>query len=189
MLNLVQMLEPRAWRMSMIAALLFTASALFAYVVWPTFQEFRAANRTYDVLQDAVSNGDRLSSEIASLRDVVGAMTKELRGDEADLPRNHLEGFVVGRMQSISWRHNVELRSIRPGEGSRVSVFDEVLFDVEVAGNYFEIYAWLEDLSRELGFVVVRHFNMKPLRSSVGSTKLVALFTMVAYREAEELGG
>lgn len=183
---IAQRLSARQWTQAMGLSLVVVFTLLVAFALYPQFLALREADANYTVLADAVDRSDALSEEIALLTASVGELSSALHGSASAMPRNQLEAFVVGQMQRVSWRNNLELRSIRPGLGERISVFDEVLFEVQVSGSYFDIYAWLLDLNEELGFVVVRQFNLSP--SGVMSTDpaLTARFTLVAYREASD---
>jgi hypothetical protein len=98
------------------------------------------------------------------------------------LPDKQLEAFVIGRLQGISWRNHVELRGVKPGKGEVVRIFREVLFDVEVSGDYFDLFAWLQELRRELGFVVVKQFAIRPLERDKENPRLSVKLSIVSYR-------
>lgn len=184
MMALARSLDARAWRLLFGAGLLIVLVAAVAFVLRPQYDAFVDSKQNLNMLSNALSSGATLPGEIANLSVQVDRLDRELHGTTSDLPRNQLEGRVVGRMQSLCWRHGLQLRSIRPGAGEQISVFEEVLFDVEIAGPYFDIYAWLNDLEAEIGFVVVRQFRLAP--DAINAPGLVASFTMVAYREVSD---
>ena len=53
-----------------------------------------------------------------------------------------------------------------------------------IAGDYFDIYDWLQALGDELGFVVVKQFRLNPEPGNKSGDRLQASFTIVSYREA-----
>ncbi|MDH3871745.1 MAG: hypothetical protein OEU44_05990, partial [Gammaproteobacteria bacterium] len=65
----------------------------------------------------------------------------------------------------------------------KVYKFEEALFEVEISGDYFDLYNWLQDLGEDLGFVVVKHFKLRPLDQNETSPRLNAKLTIVSYRE------
>ena len=67
-----------------------------------------------------------------------------------------------------------------------VRVFEEVLFNVVVAGDYFDIFNWLQALDDELGFVVVKQFDLQPDPGNRTGERLRANFTIVSYREVND---
>jgi hypothetical protein len=101
-------------------------------------------------------------------------------------PENEMESFIIGRLQTISWSNNIELLRVTPGNGTTVRMFEEVLFDVVIAGDYFDIYNWLQSLDDELGFVVVKQFDLRPVPGNMDDGRLNANFTIVSYREASD---
>ena len=71
---------------------------------------------------------------------------------------------------------------VRPAKGSTIQALEEILFEVEVAGDYFDLYAWLQDLDNKLGFVVIKNFNIRPLSTVLNNPRLIAKLTIVSYR-------
>ena len=57
-------------------------------------------------------------------------------------------------------------------------------FSVEVSGDYFDLYAWLQDLGADLKFLAIRHFNIRPVDAAGETPVLKASLTIVSYREA-----
>ena len=55
---------------------------------------------------------------------------------------------------------------------------------MEVAGDYFDLYTWLQELGDKLGFVVIKSFNIRPLDARAAEPRLTARLTIVSYREA-----
>ena len=100
-----------------------------------------------------------------------------------DLPDNQMESFVIGQLQGISWRNKIELLGVRPGKGSLIETLEEILFDVEIAGDYFDLYAWLQELDDQLGFIVIKSFSIHPHDTSLNGQRLIAKLTIVSYRE------
>jgi Tfp pilus assembly protein PilO len=181
--TLLKQLEPRTAIILMISAVLLITTALGTYVIWPGVKQYRSSLATRDVLEQVSHNGQGLEAQIATLSEEVKALSHELHGDLANLPDNQMEAFIIGRLQGISWRNNIELQSVRPGKGNIIKVFEEIVFNVEITGDYFDLYAWLQDLGEELGFVVIKHFSIRPLDKSTAESRLTADLTIVSYRE------
>ena len=110
-------------------------------------------------------------------------LEQTLNGDASNLPAKQMEAFVIGRLQTISWRNDVVLVSVRPREGTPLNQFRELIFDVELEGDYFDFFDWLRDIGEELGFVVVKRFEIsKSNRSGAEKAPLEVDLTMAAYR-------
>lgn len=184
--ELLQKTEPRTLSLLMVSVTLLVIAALGSYVIWPQARDYRQSLNTLAVLEDVTSRGDSLEQEMATLKGNVAALDRELHGDMVNMPDNQMESFIIGRLQGISWRNNIELMRVTPGNGSTVNVFEEVLFDVHVLGDYFDLYNWLQDLSEELGFVVVKKFDMQPAPGSDVGERIRAQFTIVSYREVND---
>ena len=119
---------------------------------------------------------------LAQESEAIAELERRLHGEMADVPARELEAVVVGRLQSVSLRHEVELVSVRPGRGEQVEMFEELLFAVELSGRYTDLYAWLEDLRGELGFVVIRDFAIQRTNDEGTVPALRANLTVASYR-------
>ena len=178
--------EPRTIMLLLVSVSLLVMAALGSYVIWPEYRDFRKSMTTLSVLRDVTSRGDNLAQEMSVLKTSVERLDHELHGDMVNTPENEMESFIIGRLQTISWSNNIELLRVTPGNGSSVRIFEEVLFEVMIAGDYFDIYNWLQSLDDELGFVVVKHFDLRPVVGSNEDGRLNARFTIVSYREASD---
>ncbi len=136
--------EPRVLVLLMVSATLLVVAALGSYLIWPEFRDFRKSMDTLSVLREVTSRGSDLERQMTVLQQSVDQLDHELHGDMVNTPEKEMESFIIGRLQTISWRNNVELLRVTPGHGSTVRVFEEVLFEVSVSGDYFDIFNWLQ---------------------------------------------
>ena len=93
---------------------------------------------------------------------------------------------MIGRLQTISWRQDMILVGVQPREGTPINEFRELVFDVELEGSYLDFFDWLTNIDEELGFVVVKRFEISPASrtSDDGTPRLRIKLTMAAYRNA-----
>lgn len=150
--------------------------------VRPQLKAYRAAIAAESTLRTARAGEPPLEQQLTQEHDAIDALGERLHGEMADVPVRDLEAVVVGRLQGVSWRHDVELVSVRPGRGEQVEMFEELLFDVELNGRYGDLYAWLQDLRGELGFVVIKEFSVQRADDGPAPAKLRATLTLAAYR-------
>lgn len=183
MLVQLQKTPPRIVLLLLVAVAMLIITALATYVVWPQYRDYRKALATLGVLESVATGGALLEQEMADMQQKVETLGHRLHGDMVDLPANQMESFIIGRLQGVSWRNHVDLLSVTPGRGGRVQMFQEVLFDVRVAGDYFDIYRWLQEMREELGYVVVKQFSITPGVAAAEGQRLTAMFTIVSYRE------
>lgn len=162
------------------------AVALLSYVVQPRVKDFLGARNSFALLKETTENGVGLDEQLASLRTDVEVLERELHGDMANLPMNQMEAFIIGRLQGISWRNDVQLIGVEPADGGLAGEFSELLFDVELHGDYLDMFAWLESVSGELGFVVIKQFEMTPIgQNAAEEPELRVNLTMASYRRVE----
>ncbi|MCU7886113.1 MAG: hypothetical protein KZQ82_18130, partial [Candidatus Thiodiazotropha sp. (ex Lucinoma annulata)] len=112
-------------------------------------------------------------------------LAHQLHGDMAGLPAKQMESYIIGRLQKVSWETDVELISVKPGDGQRVQMFQESLFEVEIHAKYFNFFNWLQTIGRELGFIVVKKYEINTINKELSNPELKIVLTMVSYRVVE----
>ena len=178
----VDRLDARQLRLLIGGGLLLLIALLFSYILLPQMKAYQKALTSKTMLLNIASQGQAVSLQLQDMAAEVEALKKELHGDMANLPEKQLEAFVIGRLQTISWRNNVELLSIEPQAGETVQVFSESLFKVELAGNYFELFDWLGEINEQLGFVVIKEYQMQPIENVAENPRLTVNLTIASYR-------
>ncbi len=181
----VNQVEPRL--LGIILALLFVlaAVAMFTYVLKPKITEYRQISFSQENLERVVQRGTALDGELAALRDMVTALEHRFQGDAGDLPAEAIEAHIIGGLQNVAWNTQVELIAVQPEPGKRVSIFEEIAFELHVAGSYFDLFRWLSALDRELGFLVVKHYVIDSDEGDKGDDRLKMRLNMAAYRIVE----
>ena len=182
--GLLKKIQPRTVVFGMVSALLLLSGGAFAHVLMPAYKAYVKSVRDRAALEVSVNEENALNEELVALGREVEELSHTLHGDMANLPEKQLEAFIIGRLQRISWKNRIELLSVEPRKGDVVHTFREALFDVEINGDYFDLFAWLQSLEKELGFVVVKQYILRPLESGKESPRLSARLTIVSYRKA-----
>ena len=177
--------DKRQIRLMSLAVILITAAVLFSYVILPKVKIYRSSVVTRDALVTTTNNADLIAAQLKMMQKEVNQLHRELHGDMDQMPAKQVESYVIGQLQDISWRNNVELTSLEPQPGKLVNNFSETLFKVELTGNYFDLYAWLIDASSDLGFVVVKKYDIKPIGQLDKDPQLNAKLTMATYRSEQ----
>lgn len=181
-MSFFQKIDVRSLNLLLGGITLVCAAALFSYLLWPQFTAYRSAVESRDSLQSVVANDNKLIETLGALRNEVRTLRQSLNGDLAALPAKEMQGYIIGRLQGISWRNSVEFLGMQPREGNPIENFQEILFDVQLLGDYFDLYNWLRDASKELGFVVIKQYQMAPVRPDDDNAPLGVKMTMAVYR-------
>ena len=162
---------------------IFAVMALLGtYLVVPKIKTFRGVSSTEIALRKVVENGDLLDTRLAQLQGDIDSLQRRLHGDMASLPEKEIEAYVVGKLQRMSWQNNVQLVGIEPSDGATIESFHEILFRVSLAGDYFDMYKWLREVSSELGFVLIKQYEMRPTDGRSQQPRLSVTLTMATYR-------
>lgn len=182
MMDILSRLDNRSLNLYGALVVLLMAAASFVYLVLPHAKSIKSGLDQRDALEQVGINGTKLEEQLLVLNGEVKELQRQLHGDMGNLPAKEMEAFIIGRLQDISWRNSVDLVSVEPRAGGDVETFEETLFKVELSGNYFDLYQWISATGRELGFVVVKEYEMRATDESVSDPKLFAELTMASYR-------
>ena len=60
-------------------------------------------------------------------------------------------------------------------------MFQEILFNVQLSGDYFGLYKWLQDLREQIGFIVIKNIEIKHINESNAATPLLMRLTIASY--------
>jgi Tfp pilus assembly protein PilO len=165
-----------------ITLIFFAMSALaFTYAVFPSVKTYRATTKIETTLSKVVENGDLLDNQLSQLGKDVASLERRIHGDMASLPEKEIESYVIGKLQRLSWQNNVQLIGIEPSVGETIESFRELLFRVNLSGDYHDMYQWLQDVSDELGFVLIKQYEMRPIDGTSRQPNLSVKLTMATY--------
>jgi Tfp pilus assembly protein PilO len=177
-------LDPKRLPLLAGGAMLLACAVLTAYLVMPQYRAWRAAANERDGLELSVQAAQPVAAENRRLAAEVQALETALRGDAENLPEQALEAFVIGRLQDLSWRRGVELISVQPMPPGTVGTIREITFQLELAGSYADLRAWLGDVGEELEFVTIRQLGLEPQQGEASDPRLRAALILAAYRSA-----
>jgi len=161
---------------------LVIVAALLSYLLLPQVKVYRNALNARVVLLQVVATGDQMEVDLRRLKEEINQLEKRLHGDAANLPAQQMEAYILGQLQRAAWRNRVELMGVSPKQGNKVDRFGEMLFELKMAGGYFDVFNLLADLGRELGFVVVKFYRMTPQSHTEGEPLINVDMTIAAYR-------
>ncbi len=182
MLALLERTEARTLYLILGSLLLVVTTALSSFLVWPQIQSYQSTLASRDMLRGLVAGGDDLQQQLQQEQQDVDALHRQLHGDTANLPVKQMESYVIARLQKICWQTDMELISVKPGKGQKVQMFREVKFAVEMAGGYYQFFAWLRAVGEELGFVVIKEYEILPMGEEREDPRLMVRLTLVSYR-------
>jgi Tfp pilus assembly protein PilO len=163
-------------------AVLSITALLFTFLVLPPLKTYLQISKTESSLSHVVIDGQELNSQLDQFRQDIELLERRLHGDMASLPEKEIEAHIVGKLQQISWQNNVQLVGVEPSAGDTVESFHEILFRVSLAGDYPDLYQWLREVGDELGFVLIKQYEMQTLDDVAKNPLLSVKLTMSTYR-------
>ncbi len=182
MQDLLNKLDNRQIALVGLSATIVVLAALVIYGFMPKTQELRSLLENRNVMMQMTLDEASSETEVVRLGDELKTLRHRLQGDMANLPLRQMEAFIIGRLQSISWRNDILLVGVEPTIGESVEMYREVLFRVELSGDYFDLLDWLADVSAELGFVVIKEFQLNVAEADPKDPRLTTRLLIAAYR-------
>lgn len=116
-----------------------------------------------------------LEARVAALTASVGAPTGATIGA--------MQLGLIGGVERAATRHGVVLRSAAPGPERIVATFSEVAIDVEAAGSYQALVAWLSEIESGAGALSVVSFE---LRAGDSPQQRIIKIRLAAYQAPKE---
>ena len=179
--------DSRVVALGLVAIVVLFLAVQVMYLLLPQYKDWAQLQNSYDVLQRATSSQLDLENQLEQTNQQIRDLSFELHGDMGDLPDNQMESYIVGRLQRVSWQSDVELMSVTPNSGQRLQQFQEILFDVQVQGQYFDFFQWLQSVNQQLGYIVVRRFDISRLGNPADKRPTLQInLTLVAYRMVQD---
>lgn len=175
----------REFRMLLIGLCIVLVTLSIAVAVVPKAKAFWAAVKTVDLLEENSRDLGELEQHLQERQAAIEDLRFRLHGDMADLPVRQIEAYIIGRLQKISWRNNVEFVSVEPAAGEQVQIFRESTFNVRLVGQYGDLYRWLWEAKNELGFVVVKEYGLTRQDNVDDNPRLLANVSLASYRVEE----
>lgn len=160
-------------------------SAVAASLLVPEIKASRAASHEVRLLEEASRDGEQLERQLQEQQGRIDDLRHRLNGNMGDLPVQQVEAYIIGRLQKVSWDNGVELVSVEPTAGERVHVFEEILFKVQLVGRYDNLYRWLLEARDDLGYVVIKEYELTRRDSNDQSPLLLAELSLASYKAVE----
>lgn len=178
----LKQIDSRSLALATAGGALLILAALVLYLLMPEVKRYLAAKDTLTLLESSPGQGQEIGIQISQIRQEIDALEKEIHGDTAQLPAKQLESHIIESLQNISWHNQMQLTSLVPRKGNRIDMFQELIFDIELNGLYMDFFSWVSELHKQLGFVVISQFNIRPVNAQDENTRVQIKLTMIAYK-------
>ena len=164
---------------TMVAVVILTGLAAYLYVFKKPIQDYKLLKAETKLLEAKVESGVGISHKLAGIQSEIDMLQKGLQGQTPPLSNSKMVAHVISRLDNISSKHAIQLLGVRPAPPGTVKYFEELPFSIEVSGNYFSLFEWLQEVESELGPMVVKKINIQPISST---QKQIMQLNMVSYR-------
>jgi Tfp pilus assembly protein PilO len=183
-----QLIEVEPGSLRLIVGLIagVVAIAIALYLIKPQYLAFRDSRVSYEMLHSQIDDQAQLQNAIDEERKHIRELQLQLHGEAGDMPVNEMESYLVGRLQALAWDADIELAGVRPGSAKRIMEFEEISFEVEVVGEYRDLYRWLDNIGEALGFMLVTNYEIRLSGKNKSETELNMHVTIVFYRAADK---
>ena len=180
---LIARLDERQFVLQLAAGGLILIALATSFVMLPQLKAYRSASAVLNELPQPPLDAALVGSMLNERQAAIDERARRLHGDMANLPAREIEAFVIDRLQRIAWQHEVTLEGVTPADGESVDSFRELLFRLQLTGRYADLYAWLQELRSELGFVVIKEYSMQRRGDEIDDPLLGVEVTIASYRK------
>ncbi len=163
----------------MLAVISLGLLASYTYQFKKPWKEYTEWKSTLGRLQQEQQNISPLDQDIQEIKERINSLNSELHGDGPSLPANQMVAYVIGKLDEIAEKYDVQLDGVRPGVSREVLMFNETPYHVEIKGSYVDLFAWLYEVESKLGPLIIKEYKIEPFSS--GDSRRMQL-TMVSYR-------
>ena len=159
-----QRIQPRILALLLVSIITLTSAGAYLYLFKRDLKELNEMRQLHNRSLRVVSRHEQDASryQVETLRKQITAMTFELYGKHARQHPGQMVSAIIGELDVVAASNRVKLVSVKPGVPGKVMIFEEIPFDVEVSGRYFDLYQWLLDAERQLRPMVVKRFHLLP---------------------------
>jgi Tfp pilus assembly protein PilO len=148
------------------------------FVLRKPYIEYQKILATRVALSSALKNAPDQSSELGKMANELKQLSDKLSGElHLAASDDKMAASVMEALDKSASAHGLALISIKPGERTPVSVFEEISFEVNAKGAYLQLCQWLLDFGTQLGRnATITEFDMK----SADEGRQVALSLKIA---------
>ena len=185
MLELVEQIQPRMLLIATSSVVVLTLLSAYLYLFKDPLKEYSQLRqiRTQAILDVKSEQLGVDNQQMNRLEDDIEKLKERLYGKGSRLSPSQMVPYVIGELDRLTGPYRVQLVSVKPGSVSKVLMFDEVPFDIEVAGGYFDLCGWLQQVEAELRPMVVKQFQVSPTSAE---KRLKMNLRVVSYRPSED---
>jgi Tfp pilus assembly protein PilO len=177
--TLLNKLSPASLYGVMAALVILTCLAAYLYGFKEPLKAYKLLKMDTTLLEAKVENGSGMTLELERVQSEIAGLTKRLQGEAPPMSHSKMVAHVINRLDIISSKHVVQLLGVRPAVPGSTKYFEELPFSIEVSGNYFSLFDWLQEVERELGPMVVKKINVEP---TGGIKEQIMRLNLVSYR-------
>ena len=183
--KILQQLDLRQLRLLLVGIGMTLLACALVYAAVPPAREYFSVRKTALLLEEVSEGGGELQRMLSLHSQQIDTLEKRLHGEMANLPPKQIESYIIGKLQRISWKNDIEMVSVQPSVGEDVQIFSETLFDIQLDGRYSDLYQWLWETRTELGFIVIKKFALRRSNNEDENPVLTAEINLASYRVAQ----
>ena len=176
---LLNKMSPQSIYGTMVAIVVMTCLAAYLYGFKKPLQDYKLLKANSQILEAKVESGGGISLKLEGIQSEIDSLKERLQGQTPLLSNSQMVAHVINRLDIISSKHAVQLLGVRPATPGTVKYFEELPFSIEISGNYFSLFDWLQEVEMELGPMVVKKINIAPIS---GTQEQMMRLNMVSYR-------
>lgn len=163
-------------------ATLFIA-LLLSYLLVPAYKNYIQTRSSYLIVSAELEVDRSAYPDTAQVTMAIDSLRQQMDGEGVNLSSQQFESHVIGELQDLAWGSGVQLGGVRPQTGRTIDHYREVLFNIELYGEYFALYQFLRNLEQAPGSLVVNDLSVSPRQSPGSGSGLEVQLSIASYRQ------
>ena len=160
--ELTKSLSPR-----LLFLLLFAMAALISstgYSIWfkKPIKEYKQLQTRYETMNNQPTDLASVEKATETLRDEIDDLNDQL----TEIGREVLKGTkalsVISDLGAYAKQHNVQMVGIKPARVIKGELYTEVPFNVDLLGDYGQLFKWVYSLEHSKSPLFIKEFSMLP---------------------------
>ncbi len=183
--ELTKNLSPRLMFLLLSAAAVLILSTGYSAGFKKPIKEYQQLQTRYETMQQQPSDLVSVEMDTRKLRKEIG----DLNGQLTVIGREVLKGTkplsVISDLGLYAKQHDVQMISVTPAPAIRGKLYTEVPFNVELSGDYGQLFKWVYSLEHSNSPLFIRQFSMLP-GSDAKTRKMQLVIGLIQPLQEEE---
>lgn len=157
--------------------------SIFVWLIQPKWQDYQHHKKLYEQFNRINQLSTSIESNIVSLKDENSNLEAELTKNQLTMPLQNLTAMMISKLEQLAKHHKLKITKLEPSHGQEIALFKKSIFDIDIEGQYPNLYAWTKAIESELNFIHIEKYQITLSKNKPGV--ISAHFVLNHYRNKD----